>query len=319
MMMNNIVRSIFGLGLIILVGAGCTSNVSNAPASKQQATETQRTRTDAPTTKPIDTKEAELNEKNTVDDSRIFEYSRSDPEFKLVCTTPCTVNDRAFLDAFFIGMQKGVSALKDATGGTMPKQKVEYHAGQDGDCFKNGYGEHPTGYVGYVQGGSLICGSDHYWYKTLRGTSQARDLSSYHTIEHQTLMIHEAIHHIFNDYTAQGFSPPGYAIQESFAKVVSLYAVGTLSGYDDANFLGGYTIENPPPKNDSVHRSNFFVYSLNKRFGFKPEHTKIFFHQYSAMSEIPMSGNKKVKLILDKIMGVDTQKSFNDAYIDAIE
>lgn len=315
--MNNIVRSIFGIAFIALVGTGCASDISNISTSKQTREKQQRTNTDKPITAPLDIKENKSNKKSAADDSRTFEYYKSAPDFDLACTTPCSVNDRAFLDAFFIGMRNGVSALKEATGGIMPKRKIEYHAGQDGDCFKNGYGEHPTGYVGYARGKSLICSSDYYWYEKLQGTSEAWNLSSYRTIEHQTLTIHEAVHHIFNDYAAQGLNSPDYAIQESFAKVASLYAVGALSGYDDTNFLGGYTVENPPPKEDNEHRSNFFVYSLNKRFGFKSEHTKKFFQQYSAMNETPTPGNKKVKIILDKILGVDVQKSFSDIYIDA--
>jgi len=307
---------ILGLALITLIGAGCISISSNTGSSEQSKTDAQSPRIDESATTSINKNKPNSNTQNILKSDRAFTYLKSAPEFELACTTPCNVNDRAFLDAFFIGIQKGVLALKKATGGIMPKQKIEYHAGQDNDCFKSGYGEHPTGYVGYIEGKSLICGSDHYWYEKLQKTSQARDIASYQTIKRQTLTIHEAIHHIFNDYTAQGFNPPDYAIQESFAKAVSLYAVGTITGYDDKSFISGYTIENPPPKNDIENGVNFFTYSLNRRFGFKPSHTKDFFKQYRALETTPMSGNKKVKKILDKILNVDVKESFSDIHVN---
>lgn len=301
--------------MISLLGAGCVS-LPNTLEDKQTTKENEFLVTaPQPKIQPSSTAVSVPNVK-TEHDGRTFTYSKAAPEFELVCTSPCKVDDREFLDAFFIGMKEGILALKEATGGVMPKQKIEYHPGQDGDCFKNGYGEHPTGYVSSFQGKSLICSSDYYWYKKLQGTSEERTLSYYRTLASQTLTIHEAIHPIFNDYTTQGSNPPVYEIQESFAKVVSLDAVGTITGYGDPQFIGGFTIENPPPRDDRAHRSNFFVYSLHKRFGFNPEYTKMFFQQYTTVSDEPISGNAKVKMILDKILGVNTQESFNDIYVE---
>lgn len=245
-------------------------------------------------------------------------------DFAVVCTEPCSIENEAYFEAAFEGARLGISTLESKVG-FLPKDKMEIHLGMDGDCFAQGYGDHPTGYAGTItqNNHSLICNSNHYWYEDSQGTTWQRDLNYERSLEAQTLTIHEPIHLLFLDYPigANWFNSnpaPEYKIQEAFCKGVSLTAVGLASGYGDKWFeAGGLSINNPPAE-DNPEIFNFFTYSLSKRFGFNEStDTLEFFKLYKEKPYDPsVSGNRRVKLILDEILGTDTTASFNDVGID---
>ena len=92
--------------------------------------------------------------------------------------------------------------------------------------------------------------------------------------------------------------------------------IGVLTSYDEDIHLlvPGYSLDNPPSE-DSVEINYFFIYSLNQRYGFDKEDTKEFFRRYRDMENVVMSGNLRVKTILDDILGTDTTASFEDVGI----
>ncbi len=239
-------------------------------------------------------------------------YYKSAPNFALVCTTPCSINDTGFLNASFEGMKLGINSLNNSTGGVLPKLKMEFHQGKDGNCFTEGYGDHPTGYATRTASNNpLLCNSGYWWYLNL-GIDE-RPLSYYSGIESQTLTIHEPIHSIFEDYSGILLSPD-YKIQESFAKAISLVASGVALDYTDYFLHGEYTISNPPREGDPIIYT-FFIYSLNQRYGFDQEDAKAFFIQYKNMENSAIDPELKTKLILDNILRTDTTASFNDVGI----
>lgn len=245
---------------------------------------------------------------------RFSKYYFSTPDFAILCTESCSIDDESFFEASFEGHILGVDTLREKVG-YLPKKKMEFHLGKDGDCFVDRYGDHPTGYAASFDGHSLLCNSNYYWYLESQGTAWERNLDYEKKLESQTLTIHEPIHRIFSDYSAEGFSTPGYKIQESFCKAVSLNAVGTINGYGD-NFLSGISSLTDPPEEDNINIYNFLIYSLNQRFGFnEDENTLDFFSLYKQREDIATEGNLKVKQILDEVLGTDTTASFNDVGI----
>ncbi|OGF34461.1 hypothetical protein A2482_02130 [Candidatus Falkowbacteria bacterium RIFOXYC2_FULL_48_21] len=246
---------------------------------------------------------------------RYSKYYNTTADFAIVCTDPCSFDDDAFFNASFLGHIVGISALKNATGGVIPKNKIEFHLNKDGDCS---YNQYKTGSAGTKDGHPLICNANYYWYIAYQGTNVASDytLASYETIKRQTLTIHEPIHSIFGDYPAS--TAPVYNIQESFCKAVSLREVGTINSYTDSFLKGIYSLENPP-NFSGADATDFFVYSLAARYNFGSTHMKTFFQSYAANTEKKISGNQKVKNILDAILGTNTIQSFKDIGITNVK
>jgi hypothetical protein len=251
---------------------------------------------------------------------RFAKHYFSTAEFAIVCTDPCSIDDSNFFKAAFEGHILGINKLKEKIG-YLPKNKIEFHLGQDGDCFVNGYGDNPTGYTALRTGNPYICNATYYQYLKYRdhpNPRERRDLEYYRSIESQILTIHEPIHIIFHDYhqSAGNRFAPEYKIQESFCKGISLFATGKISRYGERGWIGVvHNLENIPEENNP-NINNFFVYSLNQRFGFnEDEDTLRFFELYKEKESMPIDGNSKVKMILDEILETDTQESFNDVGI----
>jgi len=268
--------------------------------------------------------------------SKGYRYSplyKTTSEFALVCTEgisrgkyiPCSLDDKNFFDASFQGHILGVEVLKEEVG-YLPKEKMEFHLASDNFCFPEGYEEIAihTGYARQIGGHPVLCNSGHYYYLKFMGTPEERSLDYYKSLESQELIIHEPIHRIFIDYyrreppVPKSYSPPEYKIQESFAKAVSLVEIGLMKDYGEDSILnwnGVYSLDNLPPEESHVI-NNFFIYSLNQRYGFDEEDTREFFKRYRDTENVVIDGNLRVKTILDDILGTDTAASFQDVGIE---
>ena len=260
---------------------------------------------------------------------RYSEFYATTAEFALVCTSPCNVHDQEFLWAAFEGQKKGVTALKEAVG-YLPKQKMEFHIGQDRDCFEEEYGKHPAGYTKVLPDYALnvLCSSEYWWYLEHQKNPKVitdHDLEYVKSLASQVLTIHEPIHVIFSDYNNTGkeisLGIDNYNVAESFCKGLSLFATGIIDSFGHTMMAGWdkYSLTTPPPASDVAGIANFLVYSLNKRFGFEyGKQTREFFDLYKNDKTKYYQPVDRIKALLDKVLKTDTSASFQDIGISTL-
>lgn len=255
---------------------------------------------------------------------RYADYYKTSPDFAVVCTATCSITDTQFMDASFEGITKAVQALKEAVG-YLPKQKLEYHLGQDGDCFKNGYVGAPPGYNDFVGGVMRIyCDEDYAYFINNKNSGivpYTKLLDDQRSLSNHTLAIHEPIHAIFGDYSPNSLGEPYYIMQESFAVAISQIKTGFWNSYGDSEMGSKFSINNPPSQSDPANLTthdkddilHFFTYSLNKRFGFDMGPLTLrFFELYKNDTGTYTNPSERMRSILRKVLGKDPTASFND-------